>query len=131
MRIGKGILGGNASTELNMDLVGVNANLNALGVVTPESGTGIHNTYYIQRGSTAFRKINGICFLYFDITIISTNTEDTILITNLPWCSMSVYHYAVNADTDSRIIFYTYGSELRCGAGEAGRYFGYIVYPAI
>ena len=73
-----------------MDLVGVNANLNALGVVTPESGTGIHNTYYIQRGSTAFRKINGICFLYFDITIISTNTEDTILITNLFYVCVSL-----------------------------------------
>lgn len=106
--------------------------LNTLGVVPPESGTGTHNTYYIRSGSTFFRKINGVCFLYFDIEINDTYDEHTILVENLPWCSMSIYLHATSLTTGTDYnIFYSYGTELRCGAGKAGRYFGALVYPTI
>ena len=109
----------------------VNSNLNTLGVVAPESGTGTHNTYYVRSGSTFFRKINGVCFLYFDITINSTNTEGEILISSLPWCALAVYERIANVDTDSVATFYTWGDALKCGVSEAGRYFGYFAYPTL
>lgn len=119
-------------TQLNRDLGAVATKLNTLGVVPPESGTGTHNTYYIRSGSTFFRKINGVCFLYFDIEINDTYDEHTILVENLPWCSMSIYLHATSLTTGTDYnIFYSYGTELRCGAGKAGRYFGALVYPTI
>ncbi len=118
-------------TQLNRDLAGIATNLNTLGVVTPESGTGSHNTYYIQGGATFFRKINGVCFLYFDITINSTNTEGEILVSSLPWCTLAVYERIANADTGSAATFYIWGDALKCGVSEAGRYFGYFTYPTI
>lgn len=110
---------------------GITAKLNTLGVVAPESGTGIHNIYYIQGGATLFRKINSVCFLYFDITINSTNVEDAILVSSLPWCTLAVYERVVNTDTGSAATFYIWDDALKCGASEAGRYFGYFIYPTI
>lgn len=111
---------------------GINSKLNTLGVVSPESGIGTHNTHYIRSGSTLFRKINGVCFFYFDIEINDTDDEHTILVGDLPWCSMSIYLRATSLTTGTDYnIFYPYGTELRCGAGKAGRYFGTLVYPTI
>ena len=112
-----------------MDLAEVNANLNTLGVVAPESGIGIYNTSYIQDGAALFRKINGVCFFYFDITINPVDIWGAILVSGLPACSLDVHKNTPTVDNSSSTLFYINNSALKSAPGKSGRYVGYFVYP--
>ena len=112
-------------TKLNNDIV-------SFGIKSPFSGTGTINTYWVDTGNVYYRVVNGICIVYFDLIIKTITIENAVLVTNIPYGWLGVYEFKINASaTTDLTIFYIEDNALKCGAGNAGRYFGHMVYPTV
>ena len=111
------------------DIAKLNSDLRNQGIVYPESGSGILNPQYVEAGNCTFRKINGVCFLYFDLTLKDIPEYSTVLVSGIPQNTIGIYQKTIDYTDRKWLVFFPTNTELRCGVGSAGRYYAAILYP--
>ncbi|MCI9592067.1 MAG: hypothetical protein HFG42_16280 [Lachnospiraceae bacterium] len=112
-----------------MQDIKLNSDLRNQGIVYPESGNGILNPQYVESGNCTFRKINGTCFLYFDLTLKDIPEYSTVLVSGIPQNTIGIYRKTIDYTDRKWLVFFPTNKELRCGIGTAGRYYAAITYP--
>lgn len=103
------------------------------GITAPYGGEGILNNDWIQNYLLcAYRVVNGICFVRFDINVKPITTDRTVIISGLPistlnaiyqcegWMSGGSYGIPLEMDGYGNLLAYV------CPGGYIA---GYVVYP--
>ena len=96
----------------------------------PSSGNGTINEYW-GAGTVAYRIVNGICILYFDITLNQITIDGADICTNIPKSKMNIYQKFLISSGNAMIYVVNGGTQLKSNKVEAGQINGFLVYPII
>lgn len=107
-----------------------NSDLEASGIMPPSSGNGTINEYW-GTGTVAYRIVNGICILYFDITLNQITIDGADICTNIPKSKMNIYQKFLISSGNAMIYVVNGGTQLKSNKVEAGQINGFLVYPII
>ena len=108
----------------------LNSDLEASGIMPPSSGNGTINEYW-GTGTVAYRIVNGICILYFDITLNQITIDGADICTNIPKSKMNIYQKFLISSGNAMIYVVNGGTQLKSNKVEAGQINGFLVYPII
>lgn len=111
-------------------IVQQNSDLEASGIMPPSSGNGTINEYW-GTGTVAYRIVNGICILYFDITLNQITIDGADICTNIPKSKMNIYQKFLISSGNAMIYVVNGGTQLKSNKVEAGQINGFLVYPII